>query len=1078
MTDLILRVTHSLRPIIFFIVALSVLSTTAWAQPATAESTAAANLAFRDAADFQNNGAYDLAAEAWAEFLKQHADDPKALDAKYNLAICTMQLSDLEQASKYLQEVTTAKEPFGRREEALLNYGWTLYSQALKDQPAKFAEADAAFAALLKEFPDGTKRDQALFFQGESFYLQERREESIKAYERLMEEFPDSPLQSDAAYALGVALEEMDRFEDAGRIYDRFTTQFPGHELGNEVKMRKAETVLRSGDFADAEKRFAEVAALPGFDSADHALYRQAFAVASQERFADAATLFSQLVDRFPDSSYTPAAEMAAARSYYRAEQDEESAQRFAKVLKFENSDELEAAHWLARLYLKQGQAQAALQLLEKYIPKADMSSFKVNLLMDQADALYATESEGPAAVALYSQIAKDYPEHALTPQALYNAAFGAMELKDHQQSIALADQFLKNHADNQLAIDVKSVAAESNLQSGNHAAAARLFAELLADLADSGADRPEISQWRIREALALFGQQKYAESLERVENSLPALEFPGERAEAYMLAGRNQFAQGEFAAAEKAFQQSLESQADWRQADETWLFLSRAQRKQNKLDEARESISQLISEFPQSSVLDQAHFRLAEYAYSQGDFEAANQEYKIVIDDYPESVYRPYALYGRGWSNLRERKLADAEQNFTTLIEQSPEHKLVNQSLYARGMSRQQAGEFKKALDDVAAYLENVPDGNRQADGLYIRGLSQAGLKQLDEAIATFESIVQKHPEYAGMDRVLYELAWAQKDGSKNEDAIATFRQLTETYPASGFVAESLYHLGEASYVAKDYKDAADLYERARSQVSGNPDLAEKVLYKLGWSNYQRKQVDAALASFVDQVKEFPQGKLLGDAHFMQGECQFQTGKYDQALTAYAAATAHPLSSNTIKTLAYLHAGQAAAQLEKWQESLEWLEKIDGDQPQSAFGLEIKYEMAWAQQNLGNLEVAEQLYGDVAAKSRGPLKARAGFMLGELKYAQKEYADAIRQFRKVMYGFGEDAPEQVRDWQAKAGFEAGQCAGILASQRDKPADRERLVALAKLFFTYVVERHPNSEEAKAASRQLQEYET
>ena len=98
--------------------------------------------------------------------------------------------------------------------------------------------------------------------------------------------------------------------------------------------------------------------------------------------------------------------------------------------------------------------------------------------------------------------------------------------------------------------------------------------------------------------------------------------------------------------------------------------------------------------------------------------------------------------------------------------------------------------------------------------------------------------------------------------------------------------------------------------------------------------------------------------------------------------------------------------------------------------------------------------------------------------MLGELKYAQKEDADAIRQFRKVMYGFGEDAPEQVRDWQAKAGFEAGQCAGILASQRDKPADRERLVTLAKLFFTYVVERHPNSDEAKAASRQLEEYET
>ena len=1041
--------------------------------PSDAEaSSPAAVAAFSAAANFQNNQAYDLAADSWQKFLNDHPDDPQAMEATYNLAICRMQLKQLEQARTLLQKVVNSKTAFDRREEAALNLGWTIYSLALDNQPDLFPAADQAFAKLLKDFPQGEKRDQALFFRGESLYLQEKREAAEKTYRQLVEQFPDSPLRADAQYALGVTLEEMGRFADAGMVYDQFLEDFSENSLINEVKLRKAETVLRAGDLADAEQRFATLSKLPDFASADHALYRQAFAVARQQRFEVAAKLFSRLITEFPNSNYVQDSTIAAARSYFRAEQLDLASKWLRQVLDVKGVYAVEAAHWLARVHLKQGKPEAALKVVTETLPQANGNAFELNLLMDQADALYEMESRRAEAVALYAKLADDHPKSELAPQSLYNAAYGSMAVKDYENGLELAEQFSKAYPDHHLLPDVKNVVAECHLQLGDNEAAARVFA----DLAANSAERKEASQWKIREALALFAQKKYAESLERIEAKLPSMTDPAEQAEAYYLAGMNHFSLKQFVAAETAFKKSLQIQSDWRQADETLLNLSRAQRKQKKLAEARETVAHLIQEFPESPLLDQAHFRLAEYAYAGQDFETADREYAYVLEHFPESVYVPYAQYGRGWSSLRAGKLDLAEICLSTVIDGFPTHALLPQAVYARGMARQQAGDFERSLADIKKYLELGPEGEKRSDALYLQGLCFSGQKRFEDAVNSFRSILSDDAAYEGSDKVLYELAWALKSQKNSGESVDAFAQLCQQFPESRLAAESFYHVGEDAYGRKEYDQAAAAYNSSRSRLQGNQKLGEKVRYKLGWSHYQLNDFDQALTAFVEQSEKHPQGSLLGDALFMQGECHFRGEDHQAALTDYAAAAAQTLSSDAIKTLTYLHAGQSAGQLGKWKESLGWLEKIAAEQSDSPYFPQIQYEMAVAQQNLGNEAFALQAFEKVVATSRGEIKARAGFMMGELYYAKKEYLNAIREFRKVMFGFEQNAGEKVRFWQAKAGFEAGQCAGLVAAQKDKLTERQRFVDLAKKFFEYVVTQHPQSEEASAAANQLKKY--
>ena len=101
-------------------------------------------------------------------------------------------------------------------------------------------------------------------------------------------------------------------------------------------------------------------------------------------------------------------------------------------------------------------------------VAKESKSSFLLNLYLDDADALYKSEISRKDSVAAYLKIADDYPDHRLAPKALYNAAYGAMEVKDYEDGLAYAERFNKNFSDHSLASEVQKVVAECKLQLGD----------------------------------------------------------------------------------------------------------------------------------------------------------------------------------------------------------------------------------------------------------------------------------------------------------------------------------------------------------------------------------------------------------------------------------------------------------------------------------------------------------------------------------------------------------------------------------------------------------------------------------
>ena len=73
---------------------------------------------------------------------------------------------------------------------------------------------------------------------------------------------------------------------------------------------------------------------------------------------------------------------------------------------------------------------------------------------------------------------------------------------------------------------------------------------------------------------------------------------------------------------------------------------------------------------------------------------------------------------------------------------------------------------------------------------------------------------------------------------------------------------------------------------------------------------------------------------------------------------------------------------------------------------------------------------------------------------------------------RGVMFGFGaEKAPDRIKNWQAKCGFEAARCSELLMQSAKTGRSRDQSLKYARDFYTYVIEKHP-SHELAAKSRE------
>jgi tetratricopeptide (TPR) repeat protein len=479
----------------------------------------------------------------------------------------------------------------------------------------------------------------------------------------------------------------------------------------------------------------------------------------------------------------------------------------------------------------------------------------------------------------------------------------------------------------------------------------------------------------------------------------------------------------------------------------------------------------------------DQARYKLAQIESGEGNYDQAVRYYDQILGSNQDPALIPYAQYGRGWALMRLQNYQSAFDSLDRMLKENDQHPLRNDAVLARGISSRNLGKLDQARADLESYLAISPQGTNLGHALYELALIDQKAKDPANAAKKLGRLVREVPDYPSMDKVLYELGWSLQESGNDDAAVKYFTTLINKYPETALVAEAAYFVGQRYYAAGQWELAADKFDVAARNAT-EPGLSEKVHYRLGWSRFKAEDYEAAETAFAAQAKKHPDGKLALDASMMVGECQFKRADYNAALGSFGVArdtirengdnskSIRDAADRQVRELVFLHGGQSAAQIKSWDVAIEWYDELRKRFPASNYISQVFYETGFAYQQKGDQTNALKFFREVANNFRNELAARARFMIGEIYFADRQFDKAIPEFQRVMFGFGaEKAPDRIKNWQAKSGFEAARCSELLMQSAKTRRSRDQALEYARKFYTYVIEKH-RSHELAAKSRE------
>jgi TolA-binding protein len=592
------------------------------------------------------------------------------------------------------------------------------------------------------------------------------------------------------------------------------------------------------------------------------------------------------------------------------------------------------------------------------------------------------------------------------------------------------------------------------------------------------------LSTWELRLATAKYLLGQYDKTIGLAEKLLRQPLEDNTRAEVLFLRGASQLKLKQNSDAIDSLQESLEASAKWQQADEVSIMLAEAFSLEKNSSRAAATLEDLIQRAPRSRLRPDAEFRLGQIAAANGEHDKGIEYFDAVLATTKVKSIVEYATYSKAYL-LIEKKAYESSLELLNKIElKGRADSFAGEVHLARAICLRQLQFVDEAIGVLSPLRESI-GGDQKGNVLFELGLCYSLKENYGAAIQAYEQIMElirnsKGAKLPSEEKVLFELAWAHKLNGNAAESVERFQSLAAKYPTSEFAPEANFLVGQAEYDSSNYDRAIKAYTVAATK-SANSSLQEKSLYKLGWSFFQQKKFDNAIEQFQKQTSVFKDGSLFLDGKFMIAECFLKKEAYSDAFENYVAIRKEIESlkdgdskvTEQVGALVYLHGGQSARELKKWKEAESWVSFVLSKFPQSSYRSIAMYELAYAKQNQKKTNEAINLYSQIAEEFRDEIGARSRFMMGEVLFADREFAKAISEFQKVMYGYnGTQAPSDIKNWQARAAYEAGRCSEVLVG--DLTAERRQKAAEVSIkFYEFVVQNHPDHELAKQAADRI-----
>jgi len=345
------------------------------------------------------------------------------------------------------------------------------------------------------------------------------------------------------------------------------------------------------------------------------------------------------------------------------------------------------------------------------------------------------------------------------------------------------------------------------------------------------------------------------------------------------------------------------------------------------------------------------------------------------------------------------------------------------------------QSDQYEKSIVSLRRVVDDQP-GYPEAAMLLAAAQGEAG--RTDEAIGTLERSLQENPSFFRGHVRLGELYDERRRFDDAAKAYASAQAANARADLTTRRASSLINAGEGAA-------ARDLLQASLTKKT-TPDAA--LLYLLAQAQRQLKHAEGAAAATQRLKAAFPddarvlylEAQLLGDAGrkaeaiaafqaliarspddeslvYQYADLLEKGGRPAEAERALRDLLARdPLDANALNSLGYMFAERG----ERLDEAVALVQRALKIEPGNAAFLDS---LGWAFYKQGQLELAEPALSEAAAKS--PRSSAIQDHLGDLRFKQQRFAEAVSAWERALAGDGDSIDRQkveqkVRDARAR----------------------------------------------------------
>jgi TolA-binding protein len=528
-------------------------------------------------------GMFGPAASAFQQIIDKYYDSDITTEARANLAWCYYQLGQYSLARRMATDVAESDYANKKIKAACeILVGHTYFSEKNYTKgAAKYGEF--ALNHEKDKDIDPNQMAEALYQQGEIYYIQEYYMDAIKSWQVLVGKYPKAKRAPDALYKISDTYFKAQKYDEAISGFEMIIKKWPDLPVAEDAMFEIAQVYYNS-DKEDkaiaAFKQFTEKypnspKAKNGIEGLQTAYFKKG------EKNQDPETLLA-FVDKYPNSNLAVDALYKAGEIYFQSQKFQKAIDVFNRLSSEHPNDTLatNASYYLAACYeglQKTDDAIEAYKTFLKNFPKHELAS---DVMFRLATALYNAKRYTDA-IFYYEKTIEKYPGTDYAKNSLFNAALCYSELNKMDEAITDYKAYAQKYKDDPKSKDIPGQIASTYLTQKRYKEAIDAYTEIAKSTTGTADDAKAEAWYRVGDIY---------KTMEQTDAAITAF-----RNLIDVKPANNQFR----VSALIAMAQLYEDKQDWKNAVAIYQYIASSGAQKDYTDGATSRISDIKAAYP-----------------------------------------------------------------------------------------------------------------------------------------------------------------------------------------------------------------------------------------------------------------------------------------------------------------------------------------------------------------------------------------------------------------------------------------------------------------------------------------------